>query len=99
MTKELNANEPVPMEPNDPRLGDQQACMPCARVIIERLMDSHPKAAGNTLLAALDMWVQGFPAEKHAALYRAISFSMLAAAATADAEMAGVSIGPAQGHA
>lgn len=100
MRDEIDAGRPaVPVDNSDPRLGDQRACMGCAQSIVTRLSLTHPKAGGNTLLAALDLWVQTFPPEMHPGIYRAISASMLGAAAIADGELAGVSIPAAQGNA
>lgn len=62
------------------------------------LQRKHPKALGNTLIAAFDMWVQQtFPVEQQASIYRAMATSLEFAATQVEAEQAGTAIGPAQG--
>lgn len=91
---------PVLLHPGDPRIGDQAACLKCAAGLVMQLAMTHPNNGANTLLVAIDMWIQrGIPPEHQAAAYRALAQNFEIAAATTEAEARGVSIGPAQGRA
>jgi hypothetical protein len=88
------------LEQGDPAAGDQAPCLRCAAKLVMQLGLSHPKNGMNTLLVAMDMWIQRTAAPEHqAAAYRVIAQNFEIAAATTEAEQAGVSIGPAQGRA